>query len=154
MALAARGYDYLADDIVRVDSTGLFKGVSFAPAVKQGAWPLLARYYPQLTDWPIEMRTDGQAVRYAPIAPAAPLFRAPNYFLALSREAGRPAQLVSFDPVEALSMMLAGAFAVEGRLTADQMARLAERFRYMNCRRLFYSGLEDALREIERLGRV
>jgi hypothetical protein len=154
VALAARGYDYLADDIVRVDSTGLFKGVSFAPAVKQGAWPLLARYYPQLPQWPVEMRTDGQPVRYAPIAPAAPLFRTPNYFLALSREEGRPAQMAAFDPVEALSMILADAFAIEGRLTADQMTRLAERLRYMNCRRLYYSDLEDALREIEPLGRV
>ena len=154
LALAARGYGFLGDDIIRVNGSGLFKGIPFAPALKPGSWPLLGPYYAELEAWPIERRGDGKKVRYAPIPAAAPTSREPGYFIALARQEGRPAEMVELNPVEALSIMLGEAYAAEGRLAAEHLARLAERIRFMGCRRLYYSDLEGAVREIGRLDSV
>jgi hypothetical protein len=151
MALCGGGYDPLADDIVQVTGAGLFHGVAFAPAVKQGAWPLLQAYFPELETWPVETRTDGCQVRYAPTpAPAAgPV--APDLFVILSREAGTAARSEPLDPVDALSALLAEAYSAQRRLEGGQLAALAQRFQTVTCRRLRYGGLEAAVQEIERL---
>jgi hypothetical protein len=150
-ALTARGYTSLADDIIRVDGLGLFGGIPFAPVLKEDAWPLLAPYFPGLENWPVEQRMDRQRIRYAPVASPSQKPKAPDLVLVLARQDGCLAFADILDPVEALSAVLSDAFAAQGRLKAGLMARLAERLREADCRRLFYSDLDDAYLEIERL---
>ena len=151
MALCGSGYACLADDIVQIDSAGLFKGVGFASAVKEGAWPLLQAWFPDIEAWPIENRADGCRVRYAPTSAQDAQPAAPDLFLILSREAGSVARSEPLDPVDALSALLSEGYSARHRLSVVQLEALADRFQTMVCRRLCYSDLDGAIQEIERL---
>lgn len=151
MALCGGGYDYLADDIVQVGAAGLFQGVAFAPAVKEGAWPLLRAWFPDIDTWPIETRMDGCKVRYPPTSAKGAAPAAPDLFLILSRETGSIARSEVLDPVEALSALLSEGYSVRSGISAEQLTALADRFQTLACRRLFYSDLDGAIQEIERL---
>jgi len=153
LALQAAGWSLEADDLIRVDRDAWFRGVPFAPAVKEGAWALLQAHWPELAHRPVELRTDGQKVRYAPIASFPRQRKAPDLFIALSREDGAPARVQSIDPVEALSLLLGEAFSARGRISAELMSRLVERFRHVTCRRLVYGALEDGVSAVEGLRR-
>jgi hypothetical protein len=153
LALHAAGWSLCADDLIRVDGSARFRGVAFAPALKEGAWALLRPSWPELTDWPVEFRSDGQKVRYAPATAAARRPKTPDLFVDLSRKEGEAAQVLLLDPVEALSLLLGEAFSARGRISADLMARLMERFRHMACRRLVYGSLEEGVRALETLRR-
>jgi hypothetical protein len=67
VALTGSGYRYCSDDIVRIERDGMAIGVPFLPAVKTGAWPLVAPYTPHIADVPTHRRRDGQDVRYLPV---------------------------------------------------------------------------------------
>jgi hypothetical protein len=153
LALQAAGWSAWTDDLIRVDAAARFRGVPFAPAIKEGAWPLLQALRPELAQWPIELRSDGQKVRYAPIAWPAQRPGAPNLFIALARKSGAPAHAEPIDPVDALSALLGESFSARGRISADLMARLAARFRKVTCRRLVYDALDAAVDAVEALGR-
>jgi hypothetical protein len=155
LALQAAGWSLLADDLIRVDGAARFHGIPFAPATKAGAWPLLAALRPELMREPVELRSDGQTVRYAPLAPPPALKpRTPDLFIALARQPGAAAQAQPMDPVEALSALLGEAFSARGRLSADLMVRLARRLGQAHCRRLIYSALPEAVDTIEALARA
>lgn len=155
MALQAAGWSLLADDLIRVDGAARFRGVPFAPAIKQGAWPLLQARLPALMQQPVELRSDGQTVRYAPLPPPPAVRpRAPDLFIALSRQDGAPARALPIDPVEALSQLLGEAFSARGRISGGLMARLSERFGGAACRRLVYGALDEAVDTMEALGRA
>ena len=153
LALQAAGWSLCADDLIRVDRGARFRGVPFAPAIKEGAWPLLQARWPELAQWPVELRTDGQKVRYAPAAPSPRRPRAPDLIILLSRQDGATARVLPVDPVEALSRVLGEAYSARGRISAELMARLVERFGRMTCRRLVYGALEEGVRAIETLHR-
>jgi hypothetical protein len=153
LALQAAGWSLWTDDLIRVDRGARFRGVPFAPAIKEGAWALLRDRWPELAHWPVELRTDGQKVRYAPVAPPLQRARAPGLFIALSRHVGAAARAEPIDPVEALSLLLGEAFSARGRISADLMARLVERFDKVSCRRLVYGALDQAVESIEALAR-
>lgn len=153
MALQAAGWSLRADDLIRVDRSARFRGVPFAPAIKEGAWTLLRARRPELAHWPVEMRADGQKVRYAPLVPPPQKPAVPGLFIALSRQAGSTAGAAPIDPVEALSLVLGEAFSARGRISAELMARLVERFRQMPCRRLVYDRLDEGVEAMETLCR-
>lgn len=152
-ALQAAGWSLLADDLIRVDAAARFRGVPFAPAVKEGAWPLLQAFRPELAQWPTELRSDGQKVRYAPISRPRQSPRTPDLFIALARQDGASARALPSDPVEALSALLGEAFSARGRISADLMARLTERLQQACCRRLVYGALDGAIDTVEALAR-
>jgi hypothetical protein len=149
LALRAAGWSLLGDDLIRVDAAARFRGVPFAPAVKEGAWPLLQAFTPDLMQWPIERRGDGQAVRYAPMAAPAQKPRTPDLFIALAREVAAPALAQPLGPVAALTTLLGEAFSARGRISADLMAKLAAGFQGVACRRLVYSALPEAALAVE-----
>jgi hypothetical protein len=152
-ALQSAGWSLLADDLIRVDRDAGFRGTPFAPAIKQGAWPLLQAFSPDVMHWPVELRSDGQQVRYAPAAPTKQRPRTPDLFIALAREEAACAGALPLDPLDALSALLGEAFSARGRISADLMARLAERFQNVACRRLVYSALPEAIETVEALAR-
>jgi hypothetical protein len=145
VALATRGFGYATDDLVQASADGALRGVRFSPALKAGAWPLLAPHAPSLGDLPIHLRGDGQQVRYLP-AGRLPPYRdaAPSFALLLERRDGAPARLEALDPLNALTELLSSAYAAERRLAGDTLAALAGRFARIDCRRLVYSDLADA----------
>jgi hypothetical protein len=64
LELLARGFEYAADDITLLLRDGRVRGVSYAPALKSGAWELSKELSFQLSDTPIHKRMDGKRVKY------------------------------------------------------------------------------------------
>lgn len=63
--LVAAGWKYMSDDTaLLLPQTLECAGVPYALTLKEGAWPLLRRYFPAIDRMPIHVRADGQAVRY------------------------------------------------------------------------------------------
>lgn len=146
VALAAEGWSYAADDIVRVSPALGFEGVRFSPAIKSGAWPLLCSHVPQLPHLPIHLRRDGQTVRYLPIdgSPPPKIGRLAWGFL-LSRHEGAAAALEPVERLVFLSEILNGAFSARGQLRGDALEALVDRLSAISCRRLIYSDLAGAV---------
>lgn len=146
VALAAGGWDYGADDIVRVSPRRGFEGIGFSPASKSGAWPLLESYVPQLPHLPVHIRRDGQRVRYLPVDGwARAKVEQLAWGLLLARREGAGAALEPVEPLAFLSELLRSAFSARHHLTADALHALVERLSGTSCHRLIYSNLGAAL---------
>jgi hypothetical protein len=144
VALAGSSYRYCSDDIVRIERDGSAIGVPFLPAVKTGAWPLVAPYFPDIVDVPIHRRRDGQDVRYlwVPIS-AEP--RILSDIVMLAREPGVAASLKAVEPLEVLSTILESAFSASGSLAAESLKTFARAIEEARCHKLVYSDLPDAV---------
>lgn len=63
--LLAAGWSYMSDDTVLLLPHSLeCIAAPYALTLKEGAWPLLRRYFPAIDHLPIHIRADDQAVRY------------------------------------------------------------------------------------------
>ena len=60
----ACGFGFAGDDVALIDAKGHCLGLPFAPAVKAGAWRLLAEACPELAAAPVFRRPDRRRVRY------------------------------------------------------------------------------------------
>jgi len=155
VALAAAGWAYGGDDIVRFDGRGKARGVPFAGAVKQGAWGLAARYAPEVLDLPVATRSDGQSVRYwRPDAVASREPRALSAFVLLARTPGEAARLEAIEALGALTAILESAYSEKRRLDAGPLAALAGALESARCARLVYDDLGEAVAALEALADV
>jgi hypothetical protein len=121
MALVHAGFGFAADDVTLLDSRGYGVGLPFAPAVKAGAWPLLAEYCPDLDAAPVFRRPDRRRVRFAvprELVPAPPSPLPVGCVVLLRRGRDVKARLEPVDPVSALRGLLNGAFS-PGRVLSD-----------------------------------
>jgi Coenzyme PQQ synthesis protein D (PqqD) len=145
LALLGVGFGYAADDVILLEPRGRAVGLPFAPAVKAGAWPILAECLPYLASTPIFRRLDGRRVRY-PVPRVVVAARAwpVGWIVLLSRGDGRAA-IERVDPGSALQGVLHGAFAPDGELTAGGFEALTHLIRSAEVYRLTYSRLEDAV---------
>ena len=146
MALVDAGFGFAADDVALLDSKGRCVGLPFAPAVKAGAWPLLARYCPDLHAVPVFRRPDRRRVRFAvPRAFAPPSPQAVGSVILLRRGHDTKACLEPIDPASALRGLLNGAFAPGGELTGTAFDTLSKVVASAQCYCLAYSSLDDAV---------
>lgn len=151
IALSRAGWDYQADDIVRIDPHGRAMGAPFAPAVKRGAWDLLRPRVPELAALPAHLRADGQEARYLPVAPTtgrAPLPLAG--VLILARRAGSAAAIEPVEPLEALTTILGGAYSAKGAIDPQTLEALAAAVDAARCGRLVYEALDPAIAAVDR----
>jgi hypothetical protein len=144
VALTGSGYRYCSDDIVRIERNGTAIGVPFLPAVKTGAWPLVAPYAPHIVDVPTHRRRDGQDVRYLPVRISMEP-RIVSDIVVLAREPGVAAGLEAVEPLEILSTILESAFSARGALEADFLKAFARAIEAAGCHKLVYSDLADAV---------
>jgi hypothetical protein len=145
LAMGAAGFALFGDDVIRVDAQGRVRGAPFAPAVKAGAWPLLAPRLEGLMGRPIERRADGQSVRYAPTVERQARARTLDLFVRLERRPEGPARAEPLDPVEALSLLLGDAINAAGRLEGAVLERVVDQFGQARCRHLVYADLDAAV---------
>ena len=150
VALTGSGYRYCSDDIVRIERNGMPIGVPFLPAVKTGAWPLVAPYAPHIADVPTHRRRDGQDVRYLPV-PISVEPRILSHIVVLAREEGVAAGLDAVEPLEILSTILESAFSAKGALEADSLKTFARTIEEARCYRLVYSDLAGAVHAVASL---
>lgn len=154
LALAAHGFGYGSDDIVRVSAAANLVGVPFSPASKSGAWNLAAPYVPTLRGLPLHRRSDGQQVRYVPAGGfAGGEVDGLGWVLLLDRRPGATVALEPAAPLDALTQLIAGAFSADHRMTGEALAAFAAKVARADCRRLVYSDLGEAVAAIEALVR-
>lgn len=147
LALAQVGFGFAADDVTLLNSDGLGVGLPFAPAVKPGAWSLLAKHVPGLDIAPIFRRPDGKRVRYV-VPTSITVSSAPRPIgavILLRRDHNARPSLDPVDPVAALRGLLSGAFAPGGELSAAAFDVLAGVIGSAPVYSLTYSGLDDAV---------
>lgn len=147
VALMGSGYRYCSDDIVRIERNGMAGGVPFLPAVKTGAWSLVAPYAPHVVDVATYRRRDGQDVRYLP-APISVEARTLSDIVVLAREPGAAAGFEPVEPLEILSTILESAFSAKGSLDPESLKAFARTIENARCYRLVYSDLAEAVHAI------
>jgi hypothetical protein len=146
-ALVHAGFGFAGDDVALLLMGGSAVGLPFAPAIKAGAWRLLAQYLPGLASAPVFRRLDRRRVRYPVPETSLPCTPRPvGWVVLLDRRAGAQPRLTPVEPVEALTGMLNGAFAVEEELTEAGFAALVSIIASVPTLSLTYSGLADAAR--------
>lgn len=153
LALVHAGFGFAADDVTLLDSRGYGVGLPFAPAVKAGSWPLLAKYCPGLDDVPICRRPDRRRVRFAVPREFVPLSRSPvpiGSVLLLRRGRDSKACLEPVDPASALRGLLNGAFSPGRELSATAFDVLTQVVGSAETYCLTYSRLDDAVKLVTR----
>lgn len=148
LALAAAGWDYGGDDMVRISPEGAARGVPFAAAVKSGGVPLLRGMWPRLEQLPEWRRADGQRARYL-LPPKRDLAARPlNVVVTLARRPGAQAQMTRISQVDALRAIVDSACARRWSMTGEALCCLAGTLNRAVCARLEYSDLEPAVQAI------
>ncbi|TRC89339.1 PqqD family peptide modification chaperone [Mesorhizobium sp. WSM4303] len=151
LALVHAGFGFAADDVTLLDSRGHGIGLPFAPAVKAGAWPLLAEYCPDLGAVPVCRRPDRKRVRFAVPKAFVPLPPAPlpiGCVVLLRRRRDSKASLEPVDPANALRGLLNGALAPGGELSGTAFDVLVQLIGSARTYCLAYSRLDDAVQLI------
>lgn len=152
LALAAAGFAYGGDDIVRIGADGLAVAAPFAAAAKSGAWELLAGRLPGLAEAPAHRRADGQAVRYLVPPSLSALTPAPlDVILLLQREPNATPAFAPVHPLDALVVLLDSAFCRKGAAEGATLAALTARLENTACFRFTYSDLDEAVAAVEGL---
>lgn len=153
LALAHAGFGFASDDVTLLKADGRCVGLPFAPAVKSGAWPLLAERFPDLDATPIFRRPDKRRVRY-PVPRTANSVTAKPWpvgsVVLLHRDRAAKPSLDKIDPVDVLRGLLGGAFAPGGELGDTSFDVLAGVIGSVKAYRLTYSDLDEAVTLIER----
>ena len=150
LGLLGVGFGFAGDDVMLLDAQGLGVGLPFAPAVKAGAWSLVAEHMPDLGFAPIFRRPDRRRVRYpVPDAIVEPRPRAVGWVVLLSRSSDAPAALEPVDPASAFRGLLDGSFALGRELTSAGFDALTHVIRSAVICRLTYSNLEEAVALID-----
>ena len=144
-ALVRRGFEIAADDVVLLDETGLVTGLPLPFTVKQGAWSMLSRDWPELASQPVHWRPDGIEVRYVQnqqFADWRP--QRIRFVILLDRQAGVPASLQSVGAIAALEALIAEGDARDDRLSERGFIALVTALRDTRTFRLTYSDLSEA----------
>jgi hypothetical protein len=146
VALAQAGFRYAGDDVVLLNSTGHAFGAPFAPALKEGAWKLLADRCPRLQEAPVFRRYDAKRVRLLQSVDLSPGAWLPvRWLVLLQRRSHSKAELEPMEPVVAMRALLSGAFSPDHRLSKAAFDALAQMMRGAECYRLTYQRLDEAV---------
>lgn len=116
--LMNQGFRYRGDDIVLIGPDGTANGIPFAPAVKYGAWEIVGKIHPAMNDAPVQRRQDGQRVRYLkPLGMAEDRAYPVGWLVFINRNGDGSTSLKPLERVDALSRLIEGSFAPNGKLT-------------------------------------
>jgi hypothetical protein len=146
MALASAAFKFAGDDVALLDEKGNCIALPFAPAVKSGAWPIVAGYCPDLKSAAVFRRPDRKRVRYP--VPKEFVSKSPHpvgWVLLLHRTLHADCSLELVDPADSLRSLLSGAFAPGNELTSTGFCALAKVIENAVVFRLTYSRLQDAV---------
>lgn len=116
------------DDVVAFDpATGRVMAVPFPLTMKEGGWQIALARDADLDDRPAEVRADGAAVRYIPLAPAGSgQWLDIGHLVTLSRQDRRKPTMSMLSELEALKVILAEAHSADGRSSFTLVRRLSQ----------------------------
>jgi hypothetical protein len=151
LGLLHSGFGFAGDDVTLLDSIGCGAGIPFAPAMKTGALPILAKYWPDLDATPVWRRPDRRRVRF--LVPREFVSSSPRkvgWVVLLRRRANSSAALTPVNTVDALRGLLNGSFALGGELTNTAFDVLTKLIESATVYCLTYFRLEDAIALMQR----
>lgn len=146
LALASGAFEFAGDDVALLNKRANCIGLPFAPAVKSGAWPIVAGYCPDLKTAAVFRRPDRKRVRYP--VPKKFVLHSPRpvgWVLLLHRTLHADCSLELVDPADSLRSLLNGAFARGNELTSTGFCALTKIIENAVVFRLTYSRLQDAV---------
>lgn len=116
------------DDVVAFDpATGRVMAVPFPLSMKEGGWQIALARDAELEDRPAELRADGVAVRYVPLATADHgQWLDIGHLVSLNREGLCDPIMSEQSELEALKIILAEAHSANGRSSFSLVRRLSE----------------------------
>jgi hypothetical protein len=141
-ALGASGFQHLADDTVVLERPRLaMRPVPTLPCLKEGAWGLLAGFFPQIAHLPVHRRPDGRAVRYLRTTPRATDVDPRRAFdvdaiIFPTHAAGAVAELRPLASADALNLLFPHFYAVTPRMRDSDVDRLIAWIDDVRCYRL------------------
>ncbi len=151
-ALIARGFSFLGDDTVVLESGDLrVRPIPFALAVKAGAWDLLTPYHPRLPELPVDCRPDGKVVRYLRPAHIAIEALPAAWMVFPGWSGGTKPRLTGLSRVAALQRFLPGCYASAHGLKSAELGQLVQWIERVECYALDASDLGEAVGLLERL---
>lgn len=146
VALSRSGFDYVSDDISLLGPDARVQGVPFAPAVKEGAWPVLRRCRSDIATLPTHIRLDEVAVRYPGLTrPPHIASMDAGWIVHLRRAAGARVEFCKLDPTETLVRLMGDAYSTTGAATLEDMRTLIALVERARCFDLIYSDLDPAI---------
>ena len=151
LGLVDAGFGFAGDDLALLNSEGRVTGVPFAPAVKSGAWNLVATCRPDIRNFPVFRHPDSKRVRYPTPRGLVPYIDyAVGWLVLLDRQPGAAAMLKPVDPVSALRWVLQESYAQGQQLTVAGFKALGRAIDGAKYYRLTYSRLDDAVELLDR----
>lgn len=154
-ALVVSGLDYLSDETALLEpETCDVRPVPISLAVKTGGIPILEPLIPGLAALPVHERADGKAVRYPPPPGtlADPRRSLPVAAIVFPRYvAGAETSFTPLGRVEALQLFLQDCVAIPKKLTRADATTLIDWFQTIDCYRLTYDALDDAVGHVRGL---
>lgn len=144
--LTEAGFQYGGDDLVLITQDGMARGIPFAPAVKPGSWEIISKLRSDLDDAVAHIRPDGILVRYLPVARVRSGTFAVRWLVFLNRIEGASAGLTHLGEIESLRRVIAGSFAVNGKLSRSGFLALKRMLAQAKSFELTYSDAVEARR--------
>lgn len=127
LALIARGFDLVSDDVTLLDKSALVKGLPFAPAVKEGGWDIADRLGLELSPLPAHVRPDGASVRFAKIPPDSTRDQVVvETVVVLNRHDDAGVTLRDISPTQVLSELFRESRSRSGECNPEILGRLAD----------------------------
>lgn len=151
LRLAEAGFEYAGDDIVLIAPDGGATGVPFAPTVKPGAWEIVNRFRPNLSDAIVHRRPDGVRVRYLSPVHTARNGRYPVGWVIFIKRAFGPTTLKPLGQVHAMRRLIEGSYSPGRRMNLAGCNAIKRTLATANSFELTYANLAEANDNIVRL---
>ena len=157
-ALVHHGFEYFSDEVALLHAEGLLvEPVPLALCVKNTGMEVLSRYYPQLRELSVHLRSDGKRVRYLPPpAQFVPPAKTRRTVAAIIFPRYLPEQATTLVPIgsmEALRLLMHQCLIVDTRLDMDKVAGLLTWIEKIPCYCLTVSDLDEAVALLQELTR-
>ncbi len=155
--LVHEGWRYLSDECALLEEDTLcVHPIPIAMATKEGAWPVLGPYYPELDQAAIHLREDGKHIRYLSPpptrrAPDRPEGYAVRWIIFPAYDQAATSELQPLPRVEMLQRLFAQCLSLPGRLDRAAVLGIVEWVRTIDGYLLPNSNLNEAVRLINNL---
>jgi hypothetical protein len=153
--LVTQGFDFLTDEPALLDlDTWSISPVRLPISLKEGSWPILRQHWPQLTDAPVHMRSDGIKIRMAHPSQrrCSSQSRPLTHIVFPHYEASSSAAVESLSPLQALRLLSEGGLLLSKRFAREDFEVFLQSVRRTPAYRLQYTSSEEAQRMLREIG--
>ena len=145
LRLLESGFDYCADDISLISADGKAKGVPLIPAAKSGAWKLISKFRPDLTELDVHLRRDGKRTRFVmPRSFATFEPRPVGWIVFLKRAAVSSPTLTKIEPNDVMARIVDASFLTNAKLDVAAFSAIKQTIMNAAAFELTYSELDQA----------